>query len=72
MNGIFFYMPRGFVVFPVRDLPREVRHEEHRMEHKANGIIEHFRRGEGLMSALVGQNPNACAEEPIDEAVHVP
>lgn len=36
------------------------------------GVVEHLGRGEGLVTALVGQNPQASAKQTLDDRIQSP
>ena len=63
---------RGFVVLAVRDLPGEVRDEQQRVADPPDGVVEGLGRRERLVAALVGQDPQARAEEALDEGIQCP
>ena len=39
------------------------------VEDPADGVVNSFRLGEGLMATLMSDNPNACGEQTCQEAV---
>ena len=63
---------RGLVMPAVRDLPREVGDQEGEVANEAGSIVEHLGGREGLLAALVGQEPQAGPEEALDHGVHGP
>ena len=62
----------GLVVLAVGDLPGEVRHEQKRVADPADGVVQHLGGGEGLVAALVGQDPDTGSEETLDDGVQSP
>jgi hypothetical protein len=62
----------GLVVLAVGDLPAEVGHEEGRVEEPAGGVVDDARGREGLVTALMGDDPEAGAEEALEDAVQTP
>lgn len=62
----------GLVVGRVGQLPRVVRDEESRVEEPARDVVDGPRGGEGLVTALVGEDPDAGAEEALEHGVQRP
>lgn len=62
----------GLVVFSVGDLPGEVGDKQGGMANPANGVVQSLGRGEGLVTALVGQNPDTGTKETLDDGVQTP
>lgn len=62
----------GLVVLSVGDLPREVRDEQSRVTDPTNGVVQLLRRREGLVTALVSQNPDTGTEETLENGVQPP
>lgn len=62
----------GLVVLAVGDLPGEVRYQQGGVQDEANGVIEDLGRRERLVTALVGQNPDASAEQTLENGVQSP
>lgn len=60
------------MVLAVRDLPGEVGDEERGVAYPADGIVDDFGGREGLVSAFVGEDPQAGAEEALDDGVDGP
>ena len=71
-DHVALHVARGLVVLAVRDLPREVGDQEGRVADEARGVVEHLGGREGLVAALVGQHPQAGAEEALDHGVQGP
>lgn len=62
----------GLVVLAVGELPGEVGDEEGGVEDPADGVVDQPGRREGLVTALVGKNPETGAEETLHEGVQAP
>ncbi|KAI3480672.1 hypothetical protein L1887_57149 [Cichorium endivia] len=62
----------GGVVTGVRDAPRVVGHEESRVEHPADGVVERLAGAEALVAALVGNDPNASEDHALEDPVDGP
>lgn len=62
----------GLVVLAVGDLPREVGDEQKGVADPANSVVQDLGGREGLVTALVGQDPNAGTDETLDDGVHGP
>jgi hypothetical protein len=62
----------GLVVLSVGDLPREVGDQQEGVADPADGVVQDLGGGEGLVAALVGENPHAGADETLDDGVHGP
>ncbi len=60
------------VVAVMRELPGVVRHHERRVAEETNSIVELLVLGEGTVSTLVAENPEASADQALDEAVDGP
>lgn len=52
----------GGVMTTVRDSPRVIRYEKSGMDDPSDGVVDRFRRREGLMTTFVGDNPKTGAE----------
>lgn len=62
----------GLVVLAVGHLPREVGHEQGRVQDPADDVVVQLGGREGLVAALVGQNPEAGGEEALHGGVQAP
>jgi len=62
----------GLVVLAVGDFPRKVGDEKSRVASPADGVVEGLGGGEGLVTALVGENPETSAKETLQEGVESP
>ena len=62
----------SLVVLSVRDFPGEIWDQQRRVKNEADGVVEDLRRGESLVSALVGQNPDASTEQALEHSVQCP
>lgn len=71
-NHVALHVAGGLVVLAVRDLPREVGDEQGRVADEAGSVVEHLGGRERLVAALVGQHPQACAEQALDHGVEGP
>ena len=60
------------MVLSVRDLPREVGDKQGGMANPANGVVQSLGGGEGLVTALVGQDPDTGTKETLDDGVQTP
>lgn len=71
-NHVTLHVAGGFVVLSVADLPAEVRDQKSRVSEPANGVVEGFGGREGLVTALVRQDPQAGAEKALEESIASP
>jgi hypothetical protein len=71
-DHVSLHVSGGLVVLAVRDLPAEVRHQQGRMQHPADAVIENLGLAEGLVAALVCKNPDAGAEEALQHRIQPP
>jgi hypothetical protein len=62
----------GLVVLAVGDLPGEVGDKQEGVADPANSVVQDLGGGEGLVAALVGQNPHAGADETLHDGVQGP
>jgi len=62
----------SLVVLSVGNLPREVGHQQRGVEDPAHGIVDHLGGREGLVTALVGEDPDASSEQALHESVSSP
>lgn len=62
----------GLVVLAVGHLPREVWHKQGRVQDPADDVVVQLGGRESLVAALVGQDPEAGAEEALHEGVQAP
>lgn len=62
----------SLVVLAVGELPREVGDEKGRVEDPADGVVDQPGRGESLVTALVGKNPETGAEKALHKGVQTP
>lgn len=62
----------GLVVLAVGDLPREVGDQQERVTDPANGVVQGLGRREGLVTALVGQDPETGTDETLNNGVDSP
>ena len=66
------HVPRGFVVFAVGDLPGKVWNEESRVADPADRVVENLAGGEGLVTTFMSKNPQAGADQTIDDGIEKP
>ena len=62
----------GLVVLAVGNLPGKVRDEQERVADPANRVVQDLGGGEGLVTTLVGQNPQAGADETLHDGIQGP
>lgn len=62
----------GLVVLAVGNLPGEVGNEQERVADPADGVIQDLGGGEGLVTALVGQNPHTGTDKTLHNGVQGP
>jgi hypothetical protein len=53
-------------------LPGKVRDQQAGMHYQANAIVHQLVFAERLMTALMGDNPQASADSPLEEPVNWP
>lgn len=68
-HHISVHVASSLVVLRVGEFPGEVRNEPERVQNPTNGVIDQTRVGEGLVTTLVGQNPNTSTEKSLDDGV---
>jgi hypothetical protein len=71
-DHVALHVAGGLVVLAVGDLPAEVGDEEGRMKEPSGDIVDHPAVGEGAVAALVGNDPEAGAEEALEDGVETP
>lgn len=62
----------GLVVLAVGDLPREVRDQQKGMADPADSVVQDLGGREGLVTTLVGQDPDTGTDETLDDGVQGP
>lgn len=62
----------SLVVLAVGDLPREVGDQQEGVADPADSVVQDLGGGEGLVTALVGQDPNTGTDEALDNGVQGP
>lgn len=62
----------GLVVLAVGDLPGKVGHKQEGVADPANSVVQNLGGREGLVTALVSQNPDAGAEKTLYDGVQGP
>lgn len=71
-DHVALHVTGGLVVLAVRDLPREVGDEESRVENPANGVVKSLGGREGLVTTLVGNDPETGTEQALEDGVEGP
>lgn len=69
---VLLYVAVVEVVAVVGELPREEGHQEEAVQGPAGDVVDLVVQGEGAVAALVAQDPDAGADEALDEAVDHP
>ena len=67
-----FEMACRLVMLAVRDLPREIRNPERRMQDEADGIVQCFRFGKCLVTTFVSDDPHARHDEALNDGEDSP
>lgn len=63
------HVASSLVVLRVRELPGEVRNEPERVQNPTNGVVNQTGVREGLVTTLVGQNPQTSTKKTLDNGV---
>lgn len=71
-DHVALHVAGGGVVLAVGDLPAEVGHQQRRVQHPARQVVEPLVVGKGAVAALVGNDPEAGAEEALQHRVQRP
>lgn len=71
-DHVTLHVTGGLVVLAVGNLPRKIRDEKDGVADPADGVVEGLGGREGLVAALVGQNPQASTEETLEDGVQSP
>lgn len=71
-NHVLLHVAGELVVARVAELPRVVRHAEEGVGEEANHVVEARDHREGPVARLVPEDPDAHADEALDEAVDGP
>jgi hypothetical protein len=71
-DHVALHVAGGLVVLAVGDLPGEVGDEKRGVGNEADRVVEHLGGREGLVAALVGHDPEAGAEQALDDRVAGP
>ena len=71
-NHVLVHVTGSLVVLSVGDLPGEIRHQKCRVADPSNSIVDDLRWREGLVAALVSEDPNTCTEESLNHGVDTP
>lgn len=68
-HHVTLHISGAFVMFAVRNLPGEIRDQKKRVTDPAHSVIQRLTWREGLMTALVGKNPQSSCEQPLKDGV---
>lgn len=71
-DHVSLHVASGLVVLGVGVLPAEVGDQQCGVEEPAGGVVDQTRLGKGLVTALVGNDPETGAEEALKEGVDAP
>ena len=71
-DHVTLHVAGGLVVLAVGNLPREVGNKQERVADPANGVVESLGRREGLVTALVGKDPETSTEKTLEHGVSSP
>lgn len=71
-SHVLLHVASEAVVTVVRELPREVGHQEEGVKDPTDAVVELGVLGEGTVTALVAEDPDTSADETLDEAVDHP
>lgn len=66
------HVSSGFVMFAMGDLPRKVGNEQKGVAEPSHGVVEDLAGGERLMTTFVGKNPQASADQTVDDGIQEP
>lgn len=71
-NGVLLHVVMVAMMTCVAELPAEKRNHQHAVQEPASHGVDGEVVGEGIMAAVVGENPEASEEASLDEAVKCP
>lgn len=71
-DHVALHVASSLVVLAVRDLPREIGDEKSRVENPANGVVKSLGGREGLVTTLVGNDPQTGTEQTLEDGVECP
>jgi len=71
-DHVTLHVAGGLVVLAVADFPAEVRDEKSRVAEPTNGVVQGLAVREGLVTALVGKNPETGTDKTLDDGVESP
>ena len=71
-DHISLHVARRLVMLAMRDLPREVWHQQSRVADEADGIVENLAGRERLVSAFVSHDPQPSAKKALHKSVADP
>ena len=71
-DHVALHVAGGLVVLAVADLPAEVRDEKSRVAEPTNKVVQDLAVGEGLVTTLVGKDPETGTDHTLDDGVESP
>ena len=71
-DHVTLHVAGGLVVLAVADLPAEVRDEKSRVAEPTNEVVQSLAVGEGLVTTLMGKNPETSTDKTLDDGVESP
>lgn len=71
-NGVLLHVVMVAMMTRVAELPAKKRNHQHAVQEPASHGVDGEVVGEGIMAAVVGENPEAGEEAPLDETVKCP
>lgn len=71
-DHVTLHVAGGLVVLAVADLPAEVRDEKSRVAEPTNKVVQDLAVGEGLVTTLVGKDPETGTDHTLDDGVESP
>lgn len=71
-DHVALHVASGLVVLAVGHLPAEVGNEQGRVDNPANRVVVQLGGREGLVTALVGKDPETSTKETLHEGVQTP
>lgn len=71
-DHVTLHVASGLVVLAVGHLPAEVGDEQSRVDDPADSVVVQLGGGEGLVTALVGKDPETSTKETLHEGVETP
>jgi hypothetical protein len=71
-DHVTLHVAGSLVVLAVADLPAEVRDEKSRVAEPTNEVVQSLAVGEGLVTTLVGKNPETGTDKTLNDGVESP